>query len=67
MTPYLESFAGVTAATADARRIVRRVSRRVTFSSQAYAQFDNHNGDGAAPRSRSRSRRPTSTASRPRS
>jgi hypothetical protein len=42
-TPYLESFAGVTAGTATTS-IVRRVSG-VTFSSQAYAQLDNHNGD----------------------
>jgi len=44
-TPYLESFAGVTAGTATTS-IVRRVAG-ITFSSQAYAQFDNHNGDGS--------------------
>jgi len=44
-TPYLESFAGVTAGTATTS-IVRRVSG-ITFSSQAYAQLDNHNGDGS--------------------
>jgi hypothetical protein len=47
-TPYLESYAGVTAGTATTS-IVRRVgnSGGVVFSSQAYAQFDNHNGDGS--------------------
>lgn len=45
MTPYLESFAGVTAGTATTS-IVRRVSG-IMFSSQAYAQFDNHNSDGS--------------------
>ena len=40
-TPYLESFAGVTAGTATTS-IIRRVAG-ITFSSQAYAQFDNHN------------------------
>jgi hypothetical protein len=47
-TPYLESFAGVAAGTATTS-IVRRVgnSGGVVFSSQAYAQFDNHNGDGS--------------------
>ena len=44
-TPYLESFAGVTAGTATTS-IIRRVSQAGT-SSQAYAQFDNHNGDGS--------------------
>jgi hypothetical protein len=44
-TPYLESFAGVTAATATVS-VIRRVSQAGT-SSQAYAQFDNHNGDGS--------------------
>ena len=44
-TPYLESFAGVTAGTATTS-IIRRVAG-ITFSSQAYAQFDNHNGDGS--------------------
>jgi hypothetical protein len=44
-TPYLESFAGVTAGTATVS-IIRRVSQAGT-SSQAYAQFDNHNGDGS--------------------
>jgi hypothetical protein len=44
-TPYLESFAGVTAGTATVS-IIRRVSLTGT-SSQAYAQFDNHNGDGS--------------------
>jgi hypothetical protein len=44
-TPYLESFAGVTAGT-PAVSIIRRVSQAGT-SSQAYAQFDNHNGDGS--------------------
>jgi hypothetical protein len=44
-TPYLESFAGVTAGTATTS-IVRRVSQAGT-SSQSYAQFDNHNGDGS--------------------
>lgn len=44
-TPYLESFAGVTAGTATTS-IVRRVSG-IAFSSQAYAQLDNHNGDGS--------------------
>ena len=64
-TPYLESFAGVTAGTATTS-IIRRVAG-ITFSSQAYAQFDNHNRAAAARRSRSRSRTVTSTASRPRS
>jgi hypothetical protein len=44
-TPYLESFAGVTAGTATTS-IIRRVSLTGT-SSQSYAQFDNHNGDGS--------------------
>ena len=44
-TPYLESFAGVTAGTATTS-IIRRVSLTGT-SSAAYAQFDNHNGDGS--------------------
>jgi len=44
-TPYLESFAGVTAGTATVS-IIRRVSQAGT-SSQSYAQFDNHNGDGS--------------------
>jgi hypothetical protein len=44
-TPYLESFAGVTAGTPTVS-IIRRVSQAGT-SSQAYAQFDNHNGDGS--------------------
>src|SRR3954447_2455692 len=44
-TPYLESFAGVTAGTATLS-INRRVSQAGT-SSQSYAQFDNHNGDGS--------------------
>ena len=44
-TPYLESFAGVAAGTATTS-IIRRVAG-ITFSSQAYAQFDNHNGDGS--------------------
>ncbi len=46
-TPYLESFAGVTAGTATTS-IIRRVAG-ITFSSQAYAQFDNHNS-GRQPR-----------------
>ena len=48
MTPYLESFAGVAAGTATTS-VIRRVgnSGGVVFSSQAYAQFDNHNGDGS--------------------
>jgi hypothetical protein len=47
-TPYLESFAAITAGTAT-QSIIRRVgnSGGVVFSSQAYAQFDNHNPDGA--------------------
>jgi hypothetical protein len=44
-TPYLESFAGVTAGTPTVS-IIRRVAQAGT-SSQAYAQFDNHNGDGS--------------------
>jgi hypothetical protein len=44
-TPYLESFAGVTAGTATVS-VIRRVSQAGT-SSQSYAQFDNHNGDGS--------------------
>ena len=44
-TPYLESFAGVAAGTATSS-IIRRVSLAGT-SSAAYAQFDNHNGDGS--------------------
>jgi hypothetical protein len=64
-TPYLESFAGVTAGTATTS-IVRRVAG-ITFSSQAYAQFDNHNGDGSRATFPIGSRTVTSTASRPRS
>ena len=47
-TPYLESFAGVAAGTATTS-VIRRVGNTggVVFSSQAYAQFDNHNGDGS--------------------
>ena len=47
-TPYLESYAAIGAGTAT-QSIVRRVgnSGGVVFSSQAYAQFDNHNPDGA--------------------
>src|SRR3954469_17040074 len=44
-TPYLEAFAGVAAGTATVS-VIRRVSQAGT-SSQAYAQFDNHNGDGS--------------------
>ena len=57
-TPYLESFAGVTAGTATTS-IVRRVAG-ITLSSQAYAQFDNHNGDGSRATfpHRGRGRRP---------
>jgi hypothetical protein len=44
-TPYLESFAGVSAGTATVS-IIRRVSQAGT-SSQSYAQFDNHNADGS--------------------
>ena len=44
-TPYLESFAGVAAGTATTS-VIRRVSLTGT-SSAAYAQFDNHNGDGS--------------------
>jgi hypothetical protein len=44
-TPYLESFAGVTAGIATTS-IIRRVSLTGT-SSASYAQFDNHNGDGS--------------------
>ncbi len=44
-TPYLESYAGVTAGTATTS-IIRRVSLTGT-SSAAYAQFDNHNADGS--------------------
>jgi hypothetical protein len=44
-TPYLESFAGVAAGTATVS-VIRRVSLTGT-SSAAYAQFDNHNGDGS--------------------
>jgi hypothetical protein len=47
-TPYLESFAGVAAGTATTS-VIRRVANSGTavFSSQAYAQFDNHNADGS--------------------
>jgi hypothetical protein len=44
-TPYLESFAGVSAGTATVS-VIRRVSQAGT-SSQSYAQFDNHNADGS--------------------
>ena len=44
MTPYLES-ASITATSQTQSRIVRQSGG--TFSSQAYALFDNHNGDGS--------------------
>jgi hypothetical protein len=44
MTPYLES-ATQTATSATVSRTVR--TSGIAFSSQAYAQFDNHNADGS--------------------
>jgi hypothetical protein len=48
-TPYLEGYAATNTAGTATLSIIRRVgnSGGVVFSSQAYAQFDNHNADGS--------------------
>jgi hypothetical protein len=48
MTPYLESFNSITAGTATQSAIRRQGNTGgVVFSSQAFALFDNQNGDGS--------------------